>query len=333
MKIFAKSLLLLILRINSLSFAESKKYLNEFKLFKKSDAHQVLFDYEDTWHSISDLQRDLHNCKQLSFLQRFVRFMFFDMDTVIVTPQTMPQLFEYVDTLCKTNNMATPIIFIPAQKGFFNAAAAKFLCCNSGGIVIGQKMLKEANDEELESVLAHEIGHIKHNHVNKFLGLNLFIAIALNKFLDFQFNLELQNISAGQKTAISVLKKFYSFFYAPLITKLIIGKHFEKQADEFAYKTMHKGTGLKSFFETIIKKHNEQSQSFDKIKLQLKEARPDLSLLDYGILNLRYFVAKFGFTIHKINRWIYHNTRLGAHPSPEARIETIEKYLSTIDAH
>lgn len=44
-------------------------------------------------------------------------------------------------------------------------------------------------------------------------------------------------------------------------------------------------------------------------------------------LMLRYYVAKTGHVIGNGFKWLYHNTPLGAHPSPEARIKYTQEYL------
>ncbi|BDC35163.1 hypothetical protein Noda2021_11210 [Candidatus Dependentiae bacterium Noda2021] len=305
----------------------NKQYLQELKAFKKSASHQAIFKYHDTWPSIRQLQCDIHNYKEVSFIHRFLLNVFFSLDTIIVTKDTMPQLFSYIDAICKAQNIKTPVIFLPTRKGFFNAAAAK-LINSSGGIIIGQKLIEDSTDEELEAVIAHELGHIKYNHVNKTILLTVGIYYILNGAIEHVFENDLRKLDTQERFGVSMLKNLYLALYSPLIAHLIIGKRFEKQADTFAYKTLQKGKGLKGFFNVLIQKHENQKASFGLTRTILKNSYDKLSLLDYSLLNVRYFFAKVDHVLHRVGRWIYHNTRLGAHPSPEARIKAVESYLA-----
>lgn len=137
------------------------EYWQEFKAFKENPAYSLVFDKEaSVWTRI--LSKDIHNAKHIGYWGRLVRPLIVGTHGIIVTEQTMPALYGYIDTLCKNNGIETPIVVVRWYKGFLNAAAQKLLTA-SGAIIIGQDLLKECSKETVEGVLAHEIGHIKHN--------------------------------------------------------------------------------------------------------------------------------------------------------------------------
>ncbi len=115
---------------------------------------------------------------------------------------------------------------------------------------------------------------------------------------------------------------------AVFLANLLIGKRFERQADEFAYKTVGKAAGHKLFFKRLIEKKDKYNKDFETIYDFLQKSKPELSTLDSTLLTVRYYLASFGNKIRRLDRWIYYNTPLGAHPSPEARIKAAEDYLA-----
>ena len=88
-----------------------------------------------------------------------------------------------------------------------------------------------------------------------------------------------------------------------------------------------KAQGIVEFFELMLEKEQLREEEFVAIAELLQKNRSDLSLWSNMILGLRYSMAKFGHNFGTAFKYIYHNTFLGAHPSPEARIAAAQKYL------
>lgn len=308
-------------------------YYSELKALKKAMATKEIFD-EDAHSGLAKIQRDITNYKNLSFFQRFVRSIFLMHDVIVATPETMPKLHEYVDGICKKANITTPTIFVTRKEGFFNAAAQKLLM-SSGAIIIGQKLMHDVSDNALEGVIAHEIGHIKHNHVNKMMALyicrdicynTLSNMLGLNELIIAFSQAELQaKIKSAQMKQILLDISLY------LALWIIVGKHFEKQADEFACQN-GKGKGVIEMFEFILQKEQLREEEFVAVKKLLQSNQLELSFFDNIKLNLRYQLAKLGHNCGKAYKYIYYNTFLGAHPSPQARIEAAKKYLQQQEA-
>lgn len=128
-------------------------------------------------------------------------------------------------------------------------------------IILGDTLLNEYTTDEIETVIAHEMGHYKHKHIIK----NLFIG-TISSFLMFfliayfyQISLSwfgFNNIS--QIAALPVLSLWamiIGFLMEPLTN--IISRKFEYQADEYAVKSTNK----KQIFINTLNKLTEQNLS------------------------------------------------------------------------
>lgn len=242
------------------------------------------------------LHKDIENYKELSYVQRIARLPFMLSDAVIVTHQTMPNLYAYIDALCKNNNIATPTIFISTRKSIFNAFAAK-LFTSTGAILICQKLLMDASDSELEAIVAHEIGHIKHNHTNKTLLLTIGLFIPVGACIDYL-------CYKGNWQSNWFIKALVVHNTTSLISSLIINKRFEKQADEFACNQAGKAPGLIEFFEHLEKQELQQEKQYEQDCLHtqkvLEDNKSQLSDDNYATLEQQFASIKFQY---KIMNW------------------------------
>ena len=136
-------------------------------------------------------------------------------------------------------------------------------------IVLFDTLIAQLTEPELESVLAHEIGHYKKRHVMKLLGLSIvgvFIAFAAIAWLASQewfyraFGFEYQG---GFKVAnvvpamllFGLLAGTISFWFSPLVH--IWSRRFEYEADAFARATMGEAQSLIQ----ALRKLNEKNLS------------------------------------------------------------------------
>lgn len=285
-------------------------YKDELKIFEKSPTHAMVFD-EDAHEGLKSLRRDIEAYPKLSNFQRMILS---SLEIILVTDETMPGLYGYIADACQENKIKMPTVFIATNKGFFNALALR-LFWGTGIVVIGKKIIEDASQEELEGVLAHELGHIKYDHGTKkfaiFIGSFIGASLVANQFIENPY-----------------AKAYAPHIVAPLLTSLLINKRFEREADEFAYKTVGKGKGLAQFFKHLEKMEEKTEGEFAATYQMLADHKHNLEFFDYTGLLIRYYVAR-GF--HKLGdayKWIYHNTFLGDHPSHQDRIKAIEAHLA-----
>lgn len=315
-------------------YSSTHVYIEELNNFKNSPDYQLIFkDNQDTHPLLQVTERNLVNYKQLSSLQRLIYSAFLALDTIVITPDTMPQLYAFIDDICAKAKIKTPVVFLTREKGFFNAAAQKLLM-STGAVVIGQKLLLETSQEELEAVICHEIGHLKHNHSNKHTAIalsTLLVAGASSYYLSKQA-LGRADIDPAlewmrpllQLMPYVVAGKIASLAVA-LIPPFIINKRFEKEADEFA-KTMGKSAGLIAFFKRLQAKQASLDHDFEHTRGMLDANKNNLSWSDYLELSASYYLTKWH---NKAYTWLYYNTSLGQHPSPEARIQEVQDYVAS----
>src|SRR6266567_3989046 len=123
-------------------------------------------------------------------------------------------------------------------------------------IVLFDTLIAQLTDPQLESVLAHEIGHYKKRHVLKLLGVSIagvFVAFAAIAWLARQqwfyhaFGFEYQGGFAAASVVpamllVALLAGTVSFWLSPFIH--ILSRRFEYEADAFARATMREAQSL-----------------------------------------------------------------------------------------
>src|SRR5438445_5066560 len=123
-------------------------------------------------------------------------------------------------------------------------------------IVLFDTLIAQLTEPELESVLAHEIGHYKKRHVVKLLGFSIagvFVAFAAMPSLARQewfyraFGFEHQGGFAAGNVVVAMLlfgllAGTISFWLSPFIH--ILSRRFEYEADAFARATMREAQSL-----------------------------------------------------------------------------------------
>jgi STE24 endopeptidase len=134
-------------------------------------------------------------------------------------------------------------------------------------IVLFDTLIGQLTEPELESVLAHEIGHYKKGHVLKLLGVSItgvFVASAVIAWLSRQewfyraFGFEHQGGFTAANVVLAMLlfallAGTISFWFSPLIH--IWSRRFEYQADTFARATMGEAQSLIQALRKLNKKN------------------------------------------------------------------------------
>ena len=146
-------------------------------------------------------------------------------------------------------------------------------------IALFDTLLENHTDEELLTILAHEIGHYKKRHIL----VGLIISIAHLGIVFFLLSIFLTHrglydafFMAHMSTYAGLI--FFGMLYSPieLVLSLIFNmllRHNEREADRFAVET----TGLKNAFITALKKlsaHNLSNLSPHPFQVLLHESHP-----------------------------------------------------------
>jgi STE24 endopeptidase len=124
-------------------------------------------------------------------------------------------------------------------------------------ILLGDTLLREFSSEEIESVVAHEMGHFRHRHIWKLVFLNTVFTFAglyavhlLTGFLN-QSSLYSGRTDLAAFPVLALLLLLLSGIFHPLMN--IFSRYFEKEADAFSLSY----TSAASFISCMEKLGNQ----------------------------------------------------------------------------
>lgn len=259
---------------------------------------------------------------------------------VYVSPEKAPRINAIVQELCTKYEMPVPPIFLAGDQKLFNAFASSF-STNRAMVVLGKKIVDYLNDDELTAVLAHELAHVKHNHVPKMLALTglMLAGIGTGYYVyakvcapGAQKNADVQHaqemVDAWDRAAKAGLWKkqmiaFAAYFgFLLLMIKVCaeVSRMHEKEADLDAIKITQNPKAfvaamerLKEFYEKELEKTRQQSECLDK-KIE------ELALVSPGVAAYikSHADAYINAKIEKLQDAITEEN--GSHPSMETRI-------------
>ncbi len=113
-------------------------------------------------------------------------------------------------------------------------------------IVLYDTLLKKHTPDEIESVLAHEIGHWWHDHIAKGILLGVIASVfgfwVLDRFLRGAIGTQPWNLQSTADPAglWLILLLFYAGTWVALPAENLITRHFERQADEVSLQLAKK---------------------------------------------------------------------------------------------
>ncbi len=109
-------------------------------------------------------------------------------------------------------------------------------------IILGDTLLQKFTPEEIEFVVAHEVGHFVYRHLLKGIVVNLLLVFAGLYLVHLAYNWVLASYQISQLTQLEYLPYLGLFlFLFSLITMPIsnaLSRHFEFQADAFAVSAL-----------------------------------------------------------------------------------------------
>ncbi|MCL1981079.1 MAG: M48 family metalloprotease [Proteobacteria bacterium] len=180
------------------------------------------------------------------------------------TPLPPGPLRDRLQAFCQSQRIDTKIYIWPLFEGQVLTAGIMGIIPHLRYLLITPALLETLNQEEVDSVLAHEIGHVKHRHlllyVVLFLGFSL-LAGAVAKPLphlilanDFFYRL-LSYLPVTPGNLLGVLVTMPLLVLLLVYFRFIFGyfvRNFERQADTFVFRALGTSTALIQSFEKII---------------------------------------------------------------------------------
>jgi Zn-dependent protease with chaperone function len=171
---------------------------------------------------------------------------------------------EAIEKFCnRTGFNYSDIMLWPLYEGEGLTAGVMGMVKRWRYILITKSLLALLDEDELDAVMAHELGHVKLHHLGFYLFFFLGYLVAMYSLFDLSVylllisNLGMEMITAAEGDASTLLTVFMS---APVVILLILYfrfifgafmRNFERQADLYAYRVTGTISGLVSSLEKI----------------------------------------------------------------------------------
>ncbi len=177
-----------------------------------------------------------------------------------VTPVDNDSLKEKIVKLCSAVNLKVDNVYkFNMSKNTRKANAAFTGLGKTKRIILGDTLLENYSEDEIETVIAHELGHYKRKHIVKNIAIS-----TVSSFLLFFLIAQMHSLSLVW-FGFSSISQISSFPVLVLWASLIgliqtplsnyISRKFEYEADEYAVKS----TGKKDAFIKTLDKLTEQN--------------------------------------------------------------------------
>ncbi len=151
-------------------------------------------------------------------------------------------------------------------------------------IILGDTLLQNFTEDEIESIFAHEIGHYKYHHLLKgiFFSSTLSFLGIFTVFKIYQMTTTSLDLLPHQLEALPYLALLF-YLYSILTTPLgnYISRKFEYQADQFAVKS----TGNPEVFKRSLLKLAE-------LNLADRDPHPIVEILFYSHPSIKHRIEK-----------------------------------------
>jgi Zn-dependent protease with chaperone function len=261
----------------------------------------------------------------------FLRYGFFTMRLQLGTNKNQliflhkgnsPHLTSLIHNLCEKLNIPTPLVLLCTDDNFINAAALSFMPSTSI-IVIGKRYIDHATPRELTAIIGHELGHIKHYHPLKTIGLRCSLCLVFS-FLGIKaLDMLIDNISSKpekikESSPIAVLK-FGILGASILAAYRAMGpysRYTERQADQIgsmlAGDDKAMGDALKAFNRADDYLWQQRNKAYTALISKIKEKFSTNPILAKKI------IAKIPKKKSLWHRFIYFLLK-NSHPEDEER--------------
>lgn len=299
-------------------------YYQEFKALKQSPFYRTIFDRKANYF-LKSIDRSAFNSQELNLINKLLRGdLIWLQSALVLTAESSPKLYGYVDAVCKQQHIQTPTLFISGNKnkqlyitsiGKDVETDSRKIFWSSGAIILSQDLLTETSEKALEAALAYEIAHIKYNHQNKNMVINWVSPAIVQIFAKRVFE------GTGSTLGDAALINIAAF----LLPRVLMGKQFEKEADKFVCQTMNNAQGLIEFCQYLQQKEARYEANYRDTYKLLRTS--NISLLMYLWNGIPYHIVHTGHKINNVIKWLCQHTFLTEYQTIDARIKNAQRYL------
>ncbi len=180
------------------------------------------------------------------------------------TPMPAGPLRQQIEAFCRRHRIGyADIMLWPLFEGRLLTAGVMGIAGRFRYLLITPALLETMTPEEVEAVMAHEVGHVKRYHLQLyllfFLGFGLLTQLATYPFLAFLLNSDLfyQAVMLSGRspvTALTVASSTALLLLMILYFRYLFGffmRNFERQADLYALSAIGEAAPLIRVFEKI----------------------------------------------------------------------------------
>ena len=187
----------------------------------------------------------------------------------------------------KINNLAlklkfplTKIYVVDGSKRSNHSNAYFYGFGNNKRIVLFDTLIKQLNEDEIEAVLCHELGHWNFGHIYKQLVLSLLQIFVIFYIYGFFIHKQELFLSFGfNEMSIFIGTYLFMMLYSPIsyitgILSLKLSRYFEFQADDFATKYNYGDLLCNGLIKLV--KENKSNLNPDPVFAAFKYSHPTL---------------------------------------------------------
>lgn len=173
-------------------------------------------------------------------------------------------LKEHLVTFCRRQNFEATLCVWPLYEGRIITAAVLGMIPGFRYIMLTPALMQNLDIDELEAVMAHEIGHVKHRHLLLYVlligGFSLVAGLVaepilyLSLSMDWIFSLMAKEYLSAE-TIITLMGGLPLLILLLLYFRFVFGyfiRNFERQADLYVFKVLGNGRHLISAFKKIL---------------------------------------------------------------------------------
>lgn len=275
-------------------------YWQEFETLKKDPAYVLVFD-RNLLPGAREVAKSIVNGQYAAY-PSVLRWMTLKDGAMLVHAKSMPKLYDYVSALCHERNIKPMLILILPDEGNSDIVS------NEGMIMLGHDVLRECTDEELEAVIAREIGRVEHRQVSAIRALD-WVCIGLLFYL-------------YQRNALTGMQALLAWYF--ICPGHLLGEKLEWEADNFACKELNKSKGLMRFFQRLQDKEDKANNHFAMVREMIENGQGNE--IDSWVEMRAYEFERFYYKVATFYKWLY-ETPYGLRPSPAERIKNAQRIV------
>ena len=247
---------------------------------------------------------------------------------ILLTEHNAPQTYAIIKDLSQKLEIPMPVVFLAGNKNMFNAFTSS-LAHSMSMIFLGEDLLKALTLEQATTIIAHELCHVKKNHVPKKLLLNILSTIP---------------VVAGATYVLSLYKKAYplsdrlarfSIFYGTFIAEGIMliplfaaySRKCEKEADVLAVEVTANPRALAHAIEVFRDKEVAYIKDYEYLMQQIDalELPTDVIIKTKANADAKYRARIISES--QLRSWWFAN-----HPSCDERIKYLNEAADKLEA-